>query len=189
MVRYASSPIITCASSYQNNSDSNVTNHLHAMKNPKTFKTFMNQPARLLIGLALAGLAAAASAQIRVENAWVRATVAGQDSTGAFMTITSTEPVKLLSISTTVAKTNEIHEMKLVGDVMKMRAHPDGVDIAANTTLELKSGGYHLMMMEMDQPIKAGAVVPLQLVFTNAKGQTQTLAVNAKASFKDPYKP
>lgn len=189
MLKYAARPINTYANSYQNNSYPNVNHRLHAMKTPKTFKPFMNQAARLLIGLALAGMAAAASAQIRVENAWVRATVAGQDSTGAFMKITSTEPVKLLSISTPVAKTNEIHEMKLVGDVMKMRAHPGGVDIAANTPLELKSGGYHLMMMELDRPVRAGEVVPLQLAFTNAKGQTQTLTVNAKASFKDPYKP
>lgn len=158
------------------------------MKTPKTFKTLMSKPARMLIGLALAGMAATASAQIKVENAWVRATVAGQQSTGAFMKITSTEPVRLLSVSTPVAKTSEIHEMKLVGEVMKMRAHPDGVGIPANTPLELKSGGYHLMMMEMDQPIKAGEVVPLQLQFTNAKGKAQTLTVNAKASFKDPYK-
>ena len=154
----------------------------------KTLKTLMNQPRRMMIGFALAGMAATAAAQIKVENAWVRATVAGQQSTGAFMKITSPEPVRLLSVSTPVAKTSEIHEMKLVGEVMKMRAHPDGVDIPANTPLELKSGGYHLMMMEMDQPIKAGEVVPLQLQFTNAKGKAQTLTVNAKASFKDPYK-
>lgn len=190
MLKYASSPTNMCASSYQYNSKLTIRNHPQAMK---TLKTLMNQPRRLMIGFALAGMAATVAAQIKVqikvENAWVRATVAGQQSTGAFMKITSPEPVRLLSVSTPVAKTNEIHEMKLVGDVMKMRAHPDGVDIPANTTLELKSGGYHLMMMEMDQPIKAGEVVPLQLQFINAKGKPQTLTVNAKASFKDPYKP
>lgn len=62
----------------------------------------------------------------------------------AFMKITSVEAVKLMAVNTTVAKTNEIHEMKMEGDVMKMRAHPNGLDIPANTTVELKSGGYHL---------------------------------------------
>ena len=130
-----------------------------------------------------------ACAQIKVENAWVRATVPKQQATGAFMKITSVEAVKLVAVTTVLAKTNEIHEMKMEGDVMKMRAHLNGLDIPANTTVELKSGGYHVMMMELEQTIKAGDTVPLQLQFINAKGNKQVLTVNAKASFKDPYKP
>ncbi len=128
-------------------------------------------------------------AQIKVENAWVRATVPKQQATGAFMKITSVEAVKLVAVTTVLAKTNEIHEMKMEGDVMKMRAHLNGLDIPANTTVELKSGGYHVMMMELEKTIKAGDTVPLQLQFINAKGNKQVLTVNAKASFKDPYKP
>ncbi|HNW03472.1 MAG TPA: copper chaperone PCu(A)C [Burkholderiaceae bacterium] len=128
-------------------------------------------------------------AQIKVENAWVRAIVPKQQATGAFMKITSVEAVKLVAVTTVLAKTNEIHEMKMEGDVMKMRAHLNGLDIPANTTVELKSGGYHVMMMELEQTIKAGDTVPLQLQFINAKGNKQVLTVNAKASFKDPYKP
>lgn len=142
-----------------------------------------------LVYLALVGFATTVSAQIKVENAWVRATVPKQQATGAFMKITSVEAVKLTAVTTTVAKTNEIHEMKLEGDVMKMRAHPNGLEIPANTTVELKSGGYHVMMMELDKAIKAGDVVPLQLEFTDAKGKKQTLTVNAKAGFKNPYSP
>ena len=128
-------------------------------------------------------------AQIKVENAWVRAIVPKQQATGAFMKITSVEAVKLVAVTTVLAKTNEIHEMKMEGDVMKMRAHLNGLDIPANTTVELKSGGYHVMMMELEQTIKAGDTVTLQLQFINAKGNKQVLTVNAKASFKDPYKP
>ena len=128
-------------------------------------------------------------AQIKVENAWVRAIVPKQQATGAFMKITSVEAVKLVAVTMVLAKTNEIHEMKMEGDVMKMRAHLNGLDIPANTTVELKSGGYHVMMMELEQTIKAGDTVPLQLQFINAKGNKQVLTVNAKASFKDPYKP
>ncbi len=142
-----------------------------------------------LVCLALVAGATAALAQIKVENAWVRATVPKQQATGAFMKITSVEAVKLMAVTTVVAKTNEIHEMKMEGDVMKMRAHLNGLDIPANTTVELKSGGYHLMMMELEQTIKAGDTVPLQLQFINAKGDKQVVTVNAKASFKDPYKP
>ena len=142
-----------------------------------------------VVCLALVAGTTAALAQISVENAWVRATVPKQQATGAFMKITSVEAVKLMAVNTTVAKTNEIHEMKMEGDVMKMRAHLNGLDIPANTTVELKSGGYHVMMMELEQTIKAGDTVPLQLQFINAKGNKQELTVNAKASFKDPYKP
>ncbi|HNW02370.1 MAG TPA: copper chaperone PCu(A)C [Burkholderiaceae bacterium] len=142
-----------------------------------------------LVCLVLVVEATTAWAQIKVENAWVRATVPKQQATGAFMKITSVEAVKLMAVNTTVAKTNEIHEMKMEGDVMKMRAHPNGLDIPANTTVELKSGGYHLMMMELELTIKAGDTVTLQLQFINAKGNKQVVTVNAKASFKDPYKP
>lgn len=142
-----------------------------------------------LVSLAVLGLALSASAQIKVENAWVRATVPQQQATGAFMKITSSETVKLLAITTTVAKTNEIHEMKMEGDIMKMRAHLNGLEIRANTPLELKSGGYHLMMMELDKAINAGDVVPLKLEFTDAKGKDKIVTVNAKASFKNPYTP
>ena len=142
-----------------------------------------------VVCLALVAGTTAALAQISVENAWVRATVPKQQATGAFMKITSVEAVKLMAVNTTVAKTNEIHEMKMEGDVMKMRAHPNGLDIPANTTVELKSGGYHLMMMELELTIKAGDTVTLQLQFINAKGNKQVVTVNAKASFKDPYKP
>ena len=142
-----------------------------------------------LVCLVLVVEATTVWAQIKVENAWVRATVPKQQATGAFMKITSVEAIKLMAVTTVVAKTNEIHEMKMEGDVMKMRAHPNGLDIPANTTVELKSGGYHLMMMELEQTIKAGDTVPLQLQFINAKGNKQVVTVNAKVSFKDPYKP
>lgn len=142
-----------------------------------------------LICMALVGAAGTVSAQIKVENAWVRTTVANQQATGAFMKITSAEAVKLTAVSTAVAGVNEVHEMKMEGDVMKMRALPKGLDIPTNTTVELKSGGYHLMMMALKQRINSGEAVPIELQFTNAKGQKQTVLVNAKASFNSPYKP
>jgi copper(I)-binding protein len=142
-----------------------------------------------LATLAMLGLAISASAQIRIENAWVRATVPQQQATGAFMKITSSETVRLVAVTTTVAKTNEIHEMKMEGGIMKMRAHPNGLEIRANTTLELKSGSYHLMMMELDKAVKAGDIVPLKLEFTDAKGKNKIIMVDAKASFKNPYTP
>jgi len=142
-----------------------------------------------LICLAFLGFASTVSAQIKVENAWVRATVPNQQATGAFLKITTVDAMRLVAVSSTAAKISEIHEMKLEGGIMKMRALPEGLAIAANNTLELKSGGYHVMMMELTQTIKAGDMVPLQLHFVDAKGKKQVLGVEAKAGFKDPYKP
>lgn len=141
------------------------------------------------LGLLLLGTLTGAFAQVKVENAWVRATAPGQQATGAFMKIKSEEATKLLSVSTAVAKTNEIHEMKMDGDVMKMRAHLTGLDIPANSTLELKSNGYHVMMMELENTIKAGDMIPLKLEFVDSKGKKETVTVNARAGFKSPYTP
>lgn len=143
----------------------------------------------VLVAAALWGTSTVTLAQIKVENAWVRSTVAQQQATGAFMKITSPQAVKLVAITAPAAQTIEIHEMKMEGDVMKMRAHPNGLDIPANTPVELKSGGYHLMMMELAGTITAGSTIPLQLHFTDTKGNKQTVTVQAKAGFKNPYTP
>ncbi len=101
--------------------------------------------------------------------------------------ITSTEPVKLISVATPAANINEIHEMKMEAGVMKMRAHLGGLDIPARKVVELKSSGYHVMMMDLTQTIKPGQTVPLELQFADAKGLKRTVLVNAKTSFADPY--
>ena len=133
-------------------------------------------------------MATLACAKIKVDNAWVRATVPGQQATGAFMKITSIEAVKLSSVSSPAASISEIHEMKMDGGVMKMRALPSGLDIPANRAVVLSSGCFHVMMMDLKQTISAGQSVPLELQFTNAKGHKTSVSVAAKAGFTDPYK-
>lgn len=84
------------------------------------------QPAkRALAVLAMMGLALPALAQTTVSDAWVRASVPHQQSTGAFMTLTADTDSKLLSVASPVAKTVQIHEMSMKGDVMSMgRSRP-----------------------------------------------------------------
>ena len=142
-----------------------------------------------LIVLMLLSSCAVASAQIKVEAPWVRATVPGQQATGAFMKITSGQAVKLIAVTTPAANIHEIHEMKMEGGVMKMRAHLSGLDIPANETIELKAGGYHVMMMDLQRAVKAGETVAMQLQFADARGNRQLVAVSAKVSFKNPYLP
>ncbi|MFC6283380.1 MULTISPECIES: DUF1775 domain-containing protein [Polaromonas] len=122
---------------------------------------------------------------VQVTGAWVRATVAGQKSSGAFMKITSKAATRLVGVSSPVAGVAEVHEMKMDGDVMKMRAL-DGLDLPAGKTVELKAGGYHVMMMDLKQPLKAGSTVPVTLMFKDAKGVKSKLDVQLPVSVHAP---
>jgi len=124
----------------------------------------------LAAALLLSGLA---HAQVNVQDAWVRATVPQQKATGAFMRLTAAQDMRLVSVSSPAAGVTEVHEMKLVDNVMKMRAIPL-LDLPAGQAVELKPGGYHIMLLDLKQPVAQGANVPLTLVFEGKDGQRQT---------------
>ena len=106
---------------------------------------------------------------VEVKNAWARATVQGQQATGAFMTLTATQATQLVAVSTPVAGVAEIHEMKMDAGVMKMRALP-ALNLPAQQAVELKPGGFHLMLMDLKAPLSKDASVALTLTFRDAKG-------------------
>lgn len=120
-----------------------------------------------------------AQAQVTAEQAWIRATVPGQKSTGAFMTLRSAADAKLLSAQSDVAASTEVHEMKMDGDVMRMR-EVESVALPAGQNVELKPGGYHIMLMNVKQQMKAGDKVPLTLVIESADGKRQSQVVEAE---------
>ena len=124
--------------------------------------------------------AAAVHAQVTVDKPWVRTTVAQQTTTGAFMTITSLQGGKLVSASSPIAASVEVHEMKMEGDLMKMR-RVDALPLPAGQPVEFKPNGYHLMMTGLKAPVKAGDVVPIRLVVEDAAGKRQTVDVAATA--------
>ena len=128
----------------------------------------MNTLLRSLLLLACIG-GTSAWAQVKVDKAWARATVQGQKATGAFMTITAPQATRLVSVSTPVAGVAEIHEIKMDGGVMKMRAMP-ALDLPANQAVELKPGGYHVMLMDLKSPLAKDSSVALTLTFKDAKG-------------------
>ena len=119
--------------------------------------------------LATALLSANAWAQVKIEQAWTRATVQGQKATGAFMTLTANQPLQLVAVSSPVAGVAEIHEMKMDAGVMKMRALP-ALNLPAQQAVELKPGGFHLMLMDLKAPLSKDASVALTLTFRDAKG-------------------
>ena len=132
-----------------------------------------------LTGVALAALALAlpAFAQVTVTDPWVRGTVAGQMATGAFMKLQSAKDAKLIEAASPVAGVVEIHEMAMENNVMRMRAVPS-LALPAGRSVELKPGGYHVMLMDLKQQMKEGETVPVTLVVETA-GKRETIEVKA----------
>ena len=112
----------------------------------------------------------AASEPVEVQNAWARATVKGQMATGVFMNITAKDGLKLVGGSSPVAGVTQVHEMKMDAGVMKMAEVKGGLDLPAGKMVELKPGGYHVMLMDLKQPLERDSTVPLTLVFKDARG-------------------
>lgn len=129
--------------------------------------------------------AAPVAAPVVAEGAWARASVTGQKATGAFMRLTASTATRLVSASSAVAGVTELHEMKMEGDVMKMRAIA-GLDLPAGKAVELKPGSYHVMLMDLKAPLVAGTQVALTLVFQDAQGAKSELALQVPVSAKMP---
>ena len=133
-----------------------------------------------LIFAALLVLGVSAHAQVSVDQPWIRATVAQQKSTGAFFQLRAASDSRLVGVRSPAADMVQIHEMAMEGDVMKMREVP-GIDLPAGKMVELKPGGYHVMMMGLKQAIKPGDSVPLTLVFEGKDKKRQTVELKAEA--------
>ena len=134
----------------------------------------------------LALIAAAVGAQpVDVKGGWVRASVPGQKATGAFMKITAKSGTQLVSAASPVAGVAEVHEMKMEGDVMRMRAVPV-LDLPAGKTVELKPGGYHLMLLDLKAPLKAGSTVPLTLSFKDTAGLQSRIEIKLPVAAAAP---
>ena len=114
-------------------------------------------------------------APVDVRDGWVRPAVAGQSGTGAFMKLNAPSGARLVGISTPVAGVAQVHEMKMDGDVMKMRAVTGGLALPARQNVVLKPGGYHVMLMDLKRPVVQGATVPMTLRFEDAQGVPSSL--------------
>lgn len=147
----------------------------------KTIKT-------LLAAMAIASGAVAwaqASAPVTAHAPWARASVQGQRTSGAFMTLEAKEPLTLVGASSPVAGRAELHEMKMEGDVMRMR-QVDSLPVAAGRPLQLKPGGYHLMLMDLKAPLAPNTSIPLTLTFRTAAGEQRQLALQVPVSATPP---
>ena len=141
---------------------------------------------KIIAALFALSCAAAQAQNVSVQDAWVRATVPGQQATGAFMKITAKDGGTLISVSSPASGVVQVHEMKMDGGVMQMRALAAGLNLPAGKTVELKPGGYHVMLMDLKAPLQIGAIVPLTLVVKNAKGGESRVEMKVKVSNAAP---
>ena len=141
-----------------------------------------------LIATALSTVCAvnAYAQNVTVTDAWARATVQGQKATGAFMKIIAKDNAKLVGVSSPVAGVAEIHEMKMDKDVMRMNALPNGLDLPAGKAVELKPGGYHVMLMDLKAPLAKDSTVPVSLTFQDAKGVKTQMDLKVPVGMQPP---
>ena len=112
-------------------------------------------------------------------DAWVRGTVPAQKTTGAFVTLQSSEDAKLVAVTTPAAKTVEIHSSGMQDGMMHMHA-VDSVALPAGQRVELKPGGFHVMLVGLAKPLAAGDRVPLTLTVEDSRGKRSTFEVKAE---------
>ena len=147
----------------------------------KTIRTWM-----AVAALAAAGAAwAQASAPVEVLAPWARPSVQGQRSSGAYMTLVAREPLTLVGASSPVAASAEVHEMRMDGDVMRMRP-ADTIRLEPRKPLQLKPGGYHLMLTGLKAPLAPNTSIPLTLTFRTAAGEQRQLSVQVPVSATPP---
>lgn len=152
------------------------------------FKNVLRRASALvLMGAFSLGGAWAQAPAVKVEGAWARATVAGQSAGGAFMALTAARDVQVLGGSSPAAASVEVHEMTMRDHVMRMQAI-DALKLPAGQTVELKPGGYHLMLIGLKAPLAAGTQVPITLRLRDAQGaefgqdvQLEVRSINAPA--------
>ena len=108
--------------------------------------------------------------KVSVSGAWVRPSMPGKDMTAAYMKIRVTgtgDVLKKVSVPMSLGMA-QIHETVMVDGAMTMREVTGGIAIARGATLELKPGGYHIMIMGLKTPIAVGRKVPITLTFKKA---------------------
>jgi copper(I)-binding protein len=133
-----------------------------------------------LFALAAASLlttAAFAQTQVQASDAWIRATVPAQKATGAFMQLKAAKAARLVAASSPAAGRVEIHQMEMQGQTMRMHA-VDAIDLPAGQAVNLASGGYHIMLLDLRRQMKEGEQVPLTLTVQGADGKRENLSLN-----------
>lgn len=127
----------------------------------------MNIIMRFLSVITLSLLSVVTQAEVKVENAWIRLLPPMVKTTAAYMDIVSTENDVLIGVSSSIAMMTEIHESSMNDGVMSMD-HVNEIALEKDTTLSMKPGGIHIMLMNLHSPLQASATYKLVLEFKRA---------------------
>lgn len=122
-----------------------------------------------LLFLCLSSLSQAVYADVKISDAWARATAPGQQVGAAYMSLTSKQATTMFYVETERAGSVEIHSMTMNNGVMKMRKL-DVLPLKANVPEKLALGGFHLMLFDLKMPLKTGEKITLTLCFKDTKG-------------------
>lgn len=136
------------------------------------------RPLAALAAAMLLSVSTAAFAQVAIDAPWVRASVAQQPATGAFMRLTAAHDTRLVAARSPAAANVEVHEMAMQGQMMRMRQIP-ALALPKARAVALAPGGYHLMLIGLKQPLGAGQQVAITLVFEDAQGRRSEQTVLA----------
>ena len=117
-----------------------------------------------------------------IDHPWSRATPGGAKVGGGYLTVENKGAASDRLVAATapaIAGRTEIHEMAVTNGVMTMRPLADGIAIPAGGKVEFKPGGYHVMFMELKQPLRQGERFKGTLTFEKAGSVEVEFAVEA----------
>lgn len=125
---------------------------------------------------------------LTISGAYTRAMLPKAQVGGGYFVIENkgAAPDRLLGGSTEAAKSVQIHQMKMEGEMMKMGPVEGGLEIPAGGNVALTPGGYHLMMMGVGTPFKEGECLQLTLSFEQAGDVPVVLNVAGSAADAPP---
>ena len=130
--------------------------------------------------------ALAQPAGVAVTEAWSRATTGAAQTAAVYVTVTATEPDRLIGASTPVAGTAELHQSRMADGVMEMRPVPGGLAVTPGAPIHMAPGGYHLMLMGLVQTLKQGDHFPVTLTFQHAGAVTAEAVVAGPGASAPP---
>ncbi len=138
--------------------------------------------------LAMTAVTSAYAGDVKVKDAWARATAPGQDTGMAMAVITSKQAATLVGASSKACKTVELHSMVTDGGMMQMR-QVEAIDLPAGQAVDMEAQGYHLMLIGLKKPLQEGKKISLTLKVRTANGKEKKVKFSAKVIGMTANKP
>ena len=126
---------------------------------------------------------------LRIHHPATRATPPGAKVAVGYVSIRNegASADRLLGGTFEAAGGVEMHDMKMDGEIMRMRQLTGGIDLPPGASIELKPGGTHLMFQDLKQPLQEGAMVKGTLLFEKAGAVAVEYKVESLAAKGDPH--